>query len=750
MMTEKQMMDPSPSGDANGQSVMTFDKLYQIFKRRWRGIAVAVVMSFGIALGYHVLKTPEYHAVAIIMINEDRDQQGEDLFNKVVGPESGIFDTNKSIKKDAELLKSMTIAEMTVKELVKQGQSASMELFGTKPYVSPVAMLFQPLMPLIAAHRDAGKEGYTDQELRRIAERLNRRVRVNPVRETNLIKVSVASPYGGEAELLSNTLCRVYRELNIRQNSEKYAQANRFISLMLDEQGRKLSDADAALARYMSSHEIYEMTGNTEELLKKLVDIDSRYNDFQAEYNITRNNLAFLDQKLSDAEKQVGSRIAQSVNGQLGSIIDQVRAQESAYLKLLKENGVDSPEAKGLKQQLDLSRSRYEELSRSKIAGQIGYVGRTQKYSFEMIAEKLQVERKLNDLSVSAREYGRVKNHYERQLANLPVKQQEYVRLLRDREAISKTYVFLKEKLDESRILLGSEVGNVAMVGDSPKPVRPEQPDLKKTLLLGLLLGGVIAGAYTYGAELKDDLLYDDELLRQHGCSRIFRIPSVARAASAPYEGSDAATAEIASDMPGEIGESYRLLRAHLDNMLVGEEGRVFMVSGAGNGDGATKVCVNLGVSWAGVGRKTIIVDCNIEHPLVHKSFGILNEAGLSGYLASHPTDIAFLAHPTDYANLEIIPAGERVSNHSDLLGSDSMKRLLLRLKERYDRVLLDCPSLLLSDTIQMFGRVDGILMVARIGHSSKSSLSRAMDSLGNADRFACAAVIDPPDEEVS
>lgn len=411
MMTEKQMMDPLPAGSGSGrgegQVVMTFATMFKIVQRRWRGITIALLLSFASVLAYHFMQTPEYHAVSMMMINEDRDRPGEDLFNKVVGPEPGIFETNMSVRKDAELIKSMTIAEMTVRELVSQGKSSSMELFGAKSYVSPVAMLFRPLVPLIAAHREAGK-GYTDQELRLAAERLNRRIRVNQVRETNLIKVSVASPFRDEAELLSNTLCRVYKELDVRQNSEKYAQANRFIGLMLEDQGRKLSDADTALASYMSSHEIYEMTGNTEELLKKLVEIDARYNDFQAEYNITRNNLAFLDTKLTEAEKAVGSRIAQSVNGQLGSIIDQIRAQESEYLKTVKENGIESPEAKGLKQQLDLSRSRYEELSRSKIAGQIGYVGRTQKYSFEMISEKLQVERKLNDLNVSAREYGRI------------------------------------------------------------------------------------------------------------------------------------------------------------------------------------------------------------------------------------------------------------------------------------------------------------------------------------------------------
>lgn len=728
MITENSNTVPTVSGASKGegQFVMTFDTMVKIVRRRWRGIMISVLLSFSSVMAYHFMQTPEYHAVSMMMINENRDRPGEDLFNKVVGPEPGIFETNMSVRKDAELIKSMTIAEKTVLALVSQGRSASMELFGAKSYVSPVAMLFQPLMPLFAGHREAGK-GYTDQELRLAAERLNRRIRVDQVRETNLIKVSVASPFREEAELLSNTLCSVYKELNVRQNSEKYAQANRFIGLMLDEQGRKLSEADAALARHMSSHEIYEMTGNTEELLKKLVDIDARYNDFQAEYNITRNNLSFLDKKLSEAEKAVGSRIAQSVNGQLGSIIDEVRGLETEYLKTVKDHGIDSPEARGRKQQLDLAKSRYEELSRSKIAGQIGYVGRTQKYSFEMISEKLQVERKLNDLNVSAREYGRLKHYYEAQLAHLPVKQQEYVRLLRNREAISKTYVFLKEKLDESRILLGSEVGSVAMIGNAIRPLKPEKPSMKKTLLLGLLLSGVISVAYTYGAEKKDDLLYDDEPLLKQGCSRIFRIPEM-----------------VDNPKSARIAESFRLLRAHLDYQTSGQDGRLLMVSGVGAHEGSSTVCLNVGTSWAGIGRKVLIIDGNMVHASLHRSFDMPNEGGLAGYLTGQSTDAAGLPQSTDYANLDFIPAGEVVSNQSDLLGSDSMKRLLALMKERYDRVLLNAPSLLLSDSIQMVGLVDGILMVARLGHSSKRSVATIMESVDPGDKAVCVAMIGP------
>ena len=718
-----------------GESLMTLEDLSRIVRRRKKGIMVAVAVSFSLAFGYHFLRIPEYHAVSIIMINDKNSKNQNDLFSKVVGPESGMVETNMSVLKDAELLKSMAVSEMAVKELVKSGRSNSMELFHQRNYYQSLVMAIKPVIPLFAGNGNGGK-WYSDVELRRLALRLNRRIRVQPVKETNLIKISVASPYPDEAANLTSTICQVYRGIDITQNSEKYAQANRFISVMLQQQGQKLADADAALSRYMSAHEIYEETGNTDEMLKKLVEVDSHYNDLRAEYNIARNNLSFLNSKLSEADKELSSRISQNVTAQLGSIMDEVRCNESDYVKLVQEKGINAPESIAKKQQLDLVKSRYDQLSRSKIAGQIGYIGRAQKYSFDLVSEKLQIERKLNDLNFSANEFGRVKAHYETQLARLPVKQQEYIRLLRDRDAISKTYVFLKEKLDESRILIGSEVGSVSIIGDAFQPIKPESPSPKQTALLGVLLSGLIAGLYTFGAEKLDKTVKDFSFFRKNGLQRLFPIPFVSSSES------NVAQVPMIVDMASStFAESIRMVRAHLERQMAG----TIVVSGTADGDGASAICANLGMAQAKTGRKTLIVDCNLQHAAQHEIFNLMRETGLGDILLGRrPVTDKDVVQATRVENLHLLAAGSPVENAGEFLASQRMAALVDELSSRYDMVLFDCPPLNLSDSASLSGLVNGILLVSRLGHAPEQAVSSLATDDFYASRILGVAVIDP------
>jgi capsular exopolysaccharide synthesis family protein len=751
-MLEKHLRDNSRGWNtSSGDQFMTLEDIFRIVRRRKKGIILSIVLSFSGALTYHYLRVPEYRAVSILMINEKQDQN--DLFSKVVGAGPGVPE-NQSVKKDAELIKSMPISEKAITELNKSGISGPLEIFGARPYQSPLAILIGPVLPLFAAqNRDHNLS--SDEMLRRKAIELNQRIKVEPVRETNVLKVSVASPFADEAAILTNTICRVYREADITRNSEKYAQANRFIAEMLDEQQRKVAETDSALSRYMSSHEIFEVTGNTQQLLEKLIEADARYNDLMAEYNIARNNLNFLDTKLSEADKSLSTRIAKSVTDQLGSMMDEMRTCENDYVQIVKEKGVDASESRAKRQQLDVVKARYEQLSRSKIAGQIGYAGRAQKYSFDMVSEKLQIERKLNELNFSAREFSRRKEYYEHQLGALPKKEQEYVKLQRDREAVSKTYVYLKEKLDESRILLGSEIGSVSVVGSAFQPVKPESPDMKKTLLLGLMFGGFIAVVYTYGAESRDDTVKDVSFFRENRLGRVFRIPFVTHHAGSSGSSSsdnDGSVLGIRTDVPmisdqlsTSFAESFRTLRTHLDYLSHDQPSQSILVSGSMAKEGKTSVCANLGLAFALAGRKTLIVDCDLQHASQHEVFNCAREEGVTDYLLSSEKFLeSRYIQQTPHDNLYVLSAGSEVSNPGELLGSVKMEALLKSLSGQFDRVLLDAPSLFLSDSVRLAQLVDTILLVSRLGHTCrKPVIELAMDEFLGPKVFG-VAVIDP------
>jgi polysaccharide biosynthesis transport protein len=751
-----------------------FEDILKMIKRRKNGIIVLLLVSLIGATIYHYIQQPEYHAVAMIMINDAKDPAN--FPEAVIGYSKAV--DNKDSKKDAELLKSISIAQLTIKELKKNSTNQSLELLGKRHFSSPITNFINEYLPIqiLNAGQNQKINKNPKELLAHQALELSKRIRVELVRETNMLKVSVASPFPDEAALLTNTLCQVYKENNISIHSEKYSQANSFIANMLHEQQIKLREADSVLSKYMKAHEIYEVSGNTQHLLDMLIDAEAKNKAIASELHIAKNGLDFLEKKLSDTEKSLSSKIAQNVNSQLGSIMDEIRERESEYVKVLREKGSDNADVKAKRQQLDIVKTRYEQLSRSKIAGEIGYAGRTQKYNFDLISEKLQIEKKMNDLNFSSIEFSRLKQYYENQLSALPQKQQEFLRLQRDRDAVSKTYIALKEKLDETRVLIGSEAGQVSIIGAAFQPFFPEKPfDLRKSLILGMLFGGSLAIAYTYIAESLDSSIKEESFIKNAGLQTLAIIPFVAQdddkesscqkawfkrmfrntAGSFNTQYSLHGKIDSVSDMESAIpmiaaerdnslfAESFRTLRTSLDVFFFDRPLHSLLVSGTAMSEGKSTVCTNLGIAYALNGKKTLIIDCDLRRASQHKKFNCTKNPGLTDYLVGENNTLpAFLIQPTHIQNLFVLCTGGTASNPNELLGSEKMQNLIKALSVQFDKVLIDCPPLFLSDAAQLVLSVDGILLVSRLGYTSKKSVSELADDIFFHPRIIGSAVI--------
>lgn len=769
MMIEKPTPPNPPVSSARPrEKEISVNEILKIILRRKFGFSVIIILSLITALFYHYSQTPEYRAVAVMMIKEAKGQN--DMISAVMGGSSA---DNMAVKKDVKLLKSMPIAELVVRDLYKSSKRDSLEFFGKRNYISPVARLLSPLTSVFSRQKPELKKD-ADVIFRQYAKKLNGRIKVDVDRETNVLDISVSSPFPDESVFLSNTLCRIYKDADISRNSEKYTQASSFIAEMIQKQQKKVAEADKAQTKYMEGHEIYEFSGNTQKLLDKLIETDSKYNDILSEYRITKHNLDFLQKKLTTADNEMSSRIAQNVNTQLGSIMDEMRTAESDYLQSLRAKGDNDPEVKAKRQQLDVIKDRYEQLSRSKIAGQIGYAGKAKKFSYDLVTEKLQTERKLNNLDFSSAEYKRLKQYYVAQLSSLPKKQQDYANLLRDREVVNKTYIFLKERLDETGILLGSEVGSVALIGSAFRPFKPEKPDLKKSMLAGLVLGLLLAAAYTYGAEALDDTVIDESFFKEIGITLLSIIPEVTQDGKSafssdsfvkirrriykkskllrdkllPSSANDGAdntikrkpsdqalelpTPMITDSLSSPFAESFRTLRTSLEYTRIDGHLKSILVSGTAMSEGKSTVCLNLAMAFALVGKKTLVIDCDLRRASLHRKFKLKRHDGLTDYLYSqkHTIDESFF-QSTPMTNLFLLSAGKKVPNPNELLASSKMLNLLKDLEEKFDMVVLDSPPLFLSDAAQLARSVDGTLLVARLNYSSKRPLQEyAIDPL--------------------
>lgn len=179
------------------------------------------------------------------------------------------------------------------------------------------------------------------------------------------------------------------------------------------------------------------------------------------------------------------------------------------------------------------------------------------------------------------------------------------------------------------------------------------------------------------------------------------------------------------------VAEQYRSLRGRLDSLAAQRPLKTIAITSANAGEGKSTCSVNLAtVTAMSVGRKVLLIDCDLRKPKVHWTLGLQPRAGLAEVLLNQATlDDAIVK--LDGVNLDVLPVRSIPSNPSELLASPEMRRVIEDVARRYDRVVLDTPACLgLPDAKSISEICDGLVMVVRADVTPKEDVQAALDIL--------------------
>ena len=182
------------------------------------------------------------------------------------------------------------------------------------------------------------------------------------------------------------------------------------------------------------------------------------------------------------------------------------------------------------------------------------------------------------------------------------------------------------------------------------------------------------------------------------------------------------------------ITESYRIIRSRIRIKRDDNQARSIMVTSSMPEEGKSVTAANLAVVFAQANYKTVLVDADLRHPVLHKAFNVENEAGLGDMLSSREMKIEECLKNTSVKNLQILTSGEPLPDPSSQLGSERMEEILRDLKKTAEIVIFDTPPVLVfADAITLSRRIDGIIMVIRAGKSTRSAVNQTLLDLQNA-----------------
>ncbi|MCJ7497412.1 MAG: CpsD/CapB family tyrosine-protein kinase [candidate division Zixibacteria bacterium] len=180
------------------------------------------------------------------------------------------------------------------------------------------------------------------------------------------------------------------------------------------------------------------------------------------------------------------------------------------------------------------------------------------------------------------------------------------------------------------------------------------------------------------------------------------------------------------------ISEAYRTFRTNLQFARLDSPLRTILVTSSGPGEGKSTTVANLAITMAQMGTKTLLIDSDLRRPVLHSIFSLQRNPGLTNYLAGN-VPLVEIIQSTPIENLSLLTCGVLPPNPSELLGSKKMKMLLEELKEKYEMILFDSPPVIaVTDAAVLSTLLDGVVLIASSGHTSREALVRATTLLQN------------------
>jgi capsular exopolysaccharide synthesis family protein len=182
------------------------------------------------------------------------------------------------------------------------------------------------------------------------------------------------------------------------------------------------------------------------------------------------------------------------------------------------------------------------------------------------------------------------------------------------------------------------------------------------------------------------------------------------------------------ANTPFVIAEAYKTARTNLMFSLATSENKIVIITSANPSEGKSTTCANLGLTLAGMGASTLIIDADLRKPTCHKLFSVQNKKGLSSILGGfNKVDKTTISYGVE-ENLDVITAGPIPPNPAELLASDVMNSLLKAVAGHYDYVLIDTPPInVVTDSQLMNHIVSGIVFVVREGSTTHTDINTAM-----------------------
>ncbi|MBL7998158.1 MAG: polysaccharide biosynthesis tyrosine autokinase [Candidatus Kapabacteria bacterium] len=736
----------SPTATTHEHRTELFDYV-NIVMRGKLIILFSFLVVVGITLAYTWTRPWVYESKAKMLISSEKGQGASAFFMGMMGTEE------RNIKNEIEVMRSKPLLLATARALYDAR------------YISQSDRTVIPILTF-----DDVKQEYQPKTLEdtldAVAGRLNEKLQLSSIRDADVVEVRIRTNNADEAALIVNTFVSTYQSDNENSNRSNARRVKDFLGGQVERTRDTLGKAEGDLQSYMSANKAVQMDEQSRNIIQKMSDFDSKYNEAKIMAQTVGKTLDEYRRQLKDVEPEFSDNLAASANPYIESLQNEIARLEVRRDLIITKNEsyaskVAYDNAMGqLDQQInDLKgklRQKTEDLRRSKLGSvsvpqtggsMSGTVNPTAALnSLKQKIFDLQIQKQAEDSKVTA--LATARNSAESDFRRIPEQVIDLARLERTSSSLGKLHDLLAEKLNEATIAEQSVFGNVRVFEPAVAEFRPVSPNRMVNIAIGCVIGLAVGIALVIIRSFMDSTVRTPDELENRGFTVLATIPTIPRDVTvgdirhtlngdnqqffAGLQQDVKITSHLISHVnpKSPIAENYRSVRTAIQFAHVDTHVQTVMVASSVPQEGKSTTSVNIATTLAQAGNKTLWIDCDLRRPVGHNVFHTEKEPGIVNVLVGSKT-IEEAARPSGIPNLDVMTSGPIPPNPSELLGSQRMKDLLDELKKRYDNIIIDTPPVVaVTDAVILATLVDAYILVARANTTHMEIVTKSRESI--------------------
>lgn len=679
-----------------------------IFRRRLGLFAAVALMVLAAVIVVTVQTTPRYTATAKLML--DREERRVTDVEAVV---SGMPADSAAVDTEVEILKSRQLADRVVTALKldenPEFNTALREPQGLAAVLRGIQTLFNGAAP--AARQAQLSEAEALKTHERVVDAVLRGVEVRRAGVTYIIELDFTSVDPETATLVANAYADRYLLEQLEGRYEATRQANIWLNDRLNSLRAEVGQTEAAVEQYRANNNLLSASGATlteQEIStynQQLATVRATQAEEEARLSTARSQLA-RGSSGDDVGEALGSTVVQSLRAQRVQVSARLAEAEQRY-------GPRHPELLQSQRQIaDLDAQIQQEIQR--------------------IISNLEAR-----VAVARQRTASMTGSLGQARGTLATNNAANVRLnelQRNAEAVRTLYESYLNRFKETSSQEGLEQSDARVVSRAKVPDGPSSPNIPANVLIGLIAAIGLGLAAVVLAELLDSgLVTAEDVETRLGVPHLGIVPAL-RSVADPGERNIRPADYLLAKPMSAFAEAIRGLRTSIAFSRVGERSRVVAITSALPGEGKTTTAVSLARSAAQAGGTVLLIDCDLRRRSVSALLSLEPEKGLLEVLNQTAT-LEEAVVQDQASGAWILPLARNDFTPRDVFGSESMKRLLVTLRDRFELVLLDtAPVLAVSDTRVLVAQTDVVVMLARWRKTPEQAIANAIQLIEQAD----------------